>query len=150
MAGDIGSCGLLVNGRIDCFDGAYTTPGVDKIPDGAVVTQFSVYKYHLCWTLEDGSIGCSLALPSSVAEERFVNVAAGGVRLSCGLLATAGSAGSVVCWDHFGDSNGLHWAPGELFESIGFGGNIGCGIVVADSTVRCGRLRGSTSGPKIL
>ena len=124
-----GSCGVLEDGTIHCFDGyAYHTDPLVPETGIASVSQYSDGSF--CWLLQDGSVGCRGSVPDSVAAERFQSVHAGGVGFACGLT----TSNHVRCWRTLYGT--VLPAPEGEFTSLSFGGNIGCGIKI-DGTVQC-------------
>ncbi|WP_419923417.1 fibronectin type III domain-containing protein [Candidatus Poriferisodalis sp.] len=124
-----GSCGVLEDGTIHCFDGyAYHTD--PSVPETGIASVSQYSDGSFCWLLQDGSVGCQGSVPNSVAAERFQSVHAGGVGFACGLT----TSNHVRCWRTLYGT--VLPAPEGEFTSLSFGGNIGCGIKI-DGTVQC-------------
>ena len=142
-AGDLHTCGLKLDGGVDCFgsDGR----GQSSPPAGEFL-QVSAGGVHTCGVKADGTVECwgSTAVPSPPGNQRFAQVSSGDNH-SCGLTAWPGGdvQHKVICWGATGlgrtddFEGGLFYSRITRIEAVDAGDNHNCVVTSDDELVRC-------------
>lgn len=138
-AGDLHTCGLKLDGGVDCFgsDGR----GQSTPPAGEFL-QVAAGGAHTCGVKADGTVACwgSAAVKSPPATLKFIQVSSGESH-ACGLTAWPGGNAPhrVICWSEatgLGRNEDFEASSGSPITSISAGGNHNCSLWNPNS-IRC-------------